>query len=87
MEALLSDVGLVLCIVRNHLEPSKSTDFFVFYHFLRRNFTFIPLEEIFPVLDPLLGVICPSTEVTLLCAMGCGAEQRFALALAGRAGS
>ena len=53
---------------------TKGQIFFVFWPFIRKNFTFIPLDNLIPFLDPLLGVIGPGAKITLLGATDCGAE-------------
>jgi hypothetical protein len=53
---------------------------FLYFSLFRKNFTFRPLKDLIPFLDPLLGAIACGAEVTHLDATGCGAEVPVALA-------
>jgi hypothetical protein len=56
------------------------TEFFAFWHFFRKKFTFGPKKILMSFLDPLLGAIAYGAEVTQLGAIGYGADVSAALA-------
>jgi hypothetical protein len=57
--------------------PGGRSEFFVFWPFFGKKYTFEPYKILIAFLDPLLGAIACGAEVTQLGAIGYGAEVRL----------